>query len=87
MRPVFGEIAPRRADTDATAAAHRLLDARDEIRHRPQRPVVIPGGRGDAQPGHRRPGRVDRDRLDLRAAEIDADAHGWGPGSYVACLA
>ena len=70
-----------RADADAAAAAEFVFQRLDQSGHRHQGRHVVTGRGRDAPAGEHLPA-IEGSRLDLGAAEIDADAHaGQAPSS------
>ena len=65
----------RHADAHRAAAADACLEALDHLTHGQHRGAVVARRRGDAQARQLAARGIDGDRLDLGAAEIDADAH------------
>ena len=75
----------RRADADAGRARRARLRSPRRARARRRRLRVVVRRRGDAAARQLAAGVVDRDRLDLGAAEVDADADHGDVGAVATC--
>ena len=81
-RPLAGERAPGIPTPTVAAASGVRLEVAHETGHRlERRPVVVPGRRHPA-PGELRPVVRERHALDLRAPEVEPDAHARGFSSF-----
>ena len=74
-RPVFALIVPGMATPTRAALAELLLRAHHEIAHGADDRVVIVASASARARADDVAAFVERDDLDLRAAEIDADTH------------
>ena len=74
-RPVAGEMAPGMPMPTVPRACTSLSIDATSAGDGPHRAVVIVAGRRDAAPGRRATVRRERDALDLRPAQVDADAN------------
>ena len=84
-----GRDRARDADADRAVAAELGLDAAHEIGGGPDAGIVVVLRRRDPAPGEGGAVLVERDRLDLAPAPVDADEHGRraGQAASFACVA